>query len=129
MQLKAKRQAAQEQEASDFMKSLSVREAELRKLEQAHQAAIKAHNAKLKYAADLQHELKQAYELSSMLHKCLCLHRGLTGFKTENIADAATGHCTVFVITVASGERLQSTCSLYALLCEPQLRWAMVVTW
>ena len=54
MQLKAKRQAAQEQEASDFMNSLSAREAELRKLEQAHQAAIKAHNTKLKYAADPQ---------------------------------------------------------------------------
>lgn len=52
MQLKANRQAAEEQEASDFMKSLSAREAELRKLEQAHQAAIKAQNNKLRYAAD-----------------------------------------------------------------------------
>lgn len=48
MQLKAKRQAAEEQEAADFMNSLSAREAELRKLEKAHQAAVKAHNTKLK---------------------------------------------------------------------------------
>ena len=51
MQLKAKRQAAEEQEASTFMISLSAREAELRKLEQAHQAAIKANNTMLRYAA------------------------------------------------------------------------------
>lgn len=53
MQLKAKRQAAEEQEASDFMSSLSAREAELRRLEQAHQAAVRAHNTSLKYATDL----------------------------------------------------------------------------
>lgn len=52
MQLKARRQAAKEQEASDFISSLSVREAELRKLEQAHQAAVKARNTTLRYAAD-----------------------------------------------------------------------------
>lgn len=50
MQLKADRQAALEREESEFMSSLSAREAELRRLEQAHQAAIKAHNTKLKYA-------------------------------------------------------------------------------
>ena len=48
MQLKAQRQAAEEQEESDFINSLSAREAELRKLEQAHQAAVKARNTKLK---------------------------------------------------------------------------------
>ena len=52
MQLKAKRKAAEEQEASDFMTSLSAREAELRRLQQAHQAAVRAHNTKLKYVAD-----------------------------------------------------------------------------
>ena len=54
MQLKAKRQAAEKQEALTFMNSLSAREAELRKLEQAHQAAIKANKTMLKYAAELQ---------------------------------------------------------------------------
>ena len=48
MKLKADRRAAQQQEEADFMSSLSAREAELRRLEQAHQAAIKAHNTKLK---------------------------------------------------------------------------------
>ena len=57
MQLKAQRQAAEEQEASDYMSSLSTREAELRRLEQAHQAAVKANNTKLKYAADMSEAL------------------------------------------------------------------------
>ena len=48
MQLKANRRAAEEQEDSEFIKSLSAREAELSRLEQAHQAAVKAHNNKLK---------------------------------------------------------------------------------
>ena len=49
MQLKAKRREAEEQQDSDFIQSLSAREANLSKLEQAHQAAVKAHNNKIKY--------------------------------------------------------------------------------
>ena len=49
MQLKAQRQAAEDQEESEYIRSLSAREAELSRLEQAHHAAIKAHNAKIKY--------------------------------------------------------------------------------
>ena len=48
MQLKAKRRAAEEQQDSDFIHSLSAREAHLSRLEQAHQAAVKAHNNKIK---------------------------------------------------------------------------------
>ena len=48
MQLKAKRREAEEQQDSDFIQSLSAREANLSKLEQAHQAAVKAHNNKIK---------------------------------------------------------------------------------
>jgi len=48
MQLKAKRREAEEQQDSDFISSLSAREANLSKLEQAHQAAVKAHNTNIK---------------------------------------------------------------------------------
>ncbi len=48
MQLKAKRRADEEKEDSDSISSLSAREAELGRLEHVHQAAIKAHNDKLK---------------------------------------------------------------------------------
>jgi len=48
MQLKANRRAAEEQQDSDFINSLSAREAHLSKLEQAHQAAVKAHNNMIK---------------------------------------------------------------------------------
>ena len=48
MQLKAQRQAAEDQEESEYMRSLSAREAELSRLERGHHAAIKAHNAKIK---------------------------------------------------------------------------------
>lgn len=54
MRLKVQRQDAQAREEADFMSSLSAREAELRRLEQAHRAAIKAHNSKLKYASSFQ---------------------------------------------------------------------------
>ena len=56
-----------------------------------------------------------------MVHDYLCLHKGTIG----DTADAAAGHSTVCLIT-ASGERLQPSCSLYALLCGPQARWALV---
>ena len=49
MQLKAKRREAEEQQHSDFSNSLSAREAHLSKLEQAHQAAVKAHIINIKY--------------------------------------------------------------------------------
>ena len=49
MQLKAKRREAEEQQDSDFSNSLSAREAHLSKLEQAHQAAVKAHIINIKY--------------------------------------------------------------------------------
>ncbi|DBA90787.1 hypothetical protein WJX77_006942 [Trebouxia sp. C0004] len=54
MQLKAKRREAEEQEDSDFISSLSAREAHLSKLEQAHQAAVKAHNNKIKMELERQ---------------------------------------------------------------------------
>ena len=48
MQRKAQQQAADAQEDSQFMQSLSAREAELAELERAHQAALRSHNQKLK---------------------------------------------------------------------------------
>ncbi|DBA69943.1 TPA: hypothetical protein ACH3X2_012436 [Trebouxia sp. C0005] len=54
MQLKANRRAAEEQQDSDFIHSLSAREAHLSKLEQAHQAAVKAHNNKIKMELERQ---------------------------------------------------------------------------
>ena len=48
MQRKAQQQAADAQEDSQFMQSLSTREAELAELERAHQAALRSHNQKLK---------------------------------------------------------------------------------
>ncbi|DBB03299.1 TPA: hypothetical protein ACH3X3_010687 [Trebouxia sp. C0006] len=54
MQLKANRRAAEEQQDSDFINSLSAREAHLSKLEQAHQAAVKAHNNMIKMELERQ---------------------------------------------------------------------------
>lgn len=48
LERKAKQVAADAKEDADFMLSLSTREAELAKLERAHQAAIRSHNQALK---------------------------------------------------------------------------------
>ena len=53
MQRKARQQAADALEDSQFMQSLSAREAELAQLERAHQAAARSHNTKLKSVATL----------------------------------------------------------------------------
>ena len=48
MQLKVQRRAADSQEESEYIRSLSAKEAELSRLEEAHHAAIRAHNASIK---------------------------------------------------------------------------------
>lgn len=86
MQRKAQQQAADALEDSQFMQSLSAREAELAQLERAHQAAARNHNTKLKWVPILSclahtHSL-HGIALSSVALLWYVLHLSMYGLRS-----------------------------------------------